>query len=141
MLLAHPRRYKHYANATQVTRTMPILLSLHISESLMVYVFYYAGNNEISVFTSSRLNCRATTCSLATRSVAASYPLYFFLSCLDLWKPRSVCGNDIPFLRLLTSIYDSAAVNCGLSCQLREYSGRVNHCVSIPSIYSYSTPP
>ena len=63
MLLAYPWRYKHYANATQVMRTMPILLSLHISESLMVYAFYYPGNNEISVFTISRLHCRATTCS------------------------------------------------------------------------------
>jgi len=60
-LLAYPWRYKHYANATQVMRTMPILLYLHISESLMVYVFYYAGNNEIAVFTISCLNCRATT--------------------------------------------------------------------------------
>ena len=124
-LLAYPWRYKHYANATQVMRTMPILLYLHIPESVMVYVFYYAGNNEISVFTALGLNCRATTCSWATRSVAGSSPLCFLLSCLDLWKPWCVCGNDLPFFRLLTLIYESAAVNYGLSWQLRVQSGDV----------------
>ena len=127
-LLAYPWRYKHYANAPHIS-TMPTLSSLHISESLMVYVFYY--------------KCLSQLSGHNVQLGHAQRPRFFAASVFPLIAPRpldaTICLMQRTFLffRLLTLIWLSCCKlwsQLAATCVIRTS----NHCVTISCIYSFS---